>query len=643
MKKPVGAAKRCVRVKVVGSTPASPTIFRKLGLFCCFWLPCVFCTSLYQKRKMPKQIIILNAVPGRCAMSPNCTLKPIQGNDDSRVFQYIEEWKSRLIDLTRRNRLLYFKHSKHGNLSVSQPDMETLFGRLVHKKRNVEFWMPPEEKTDLRKKSRTSYAPLPGQTWKPAANQLVCEGISRTDLEKMLKKLSRRSLSDYRERGVRILHAAFGMLAWKELATNEEIRSPLIIVPVELSRKSVWEPFTISVPPVEEPAILNPALQVKLKVDYKIELPPFPENGESNLTDYLNAVLKAVEVLGWRVEATTEIGLFSFHKLVIYKDLDANAKSIVRHPIIRAVAGVKDAKLVMDSLPEEKDVDKIENPEKTFRVLDADSSQRISIDFALQGQSFVMQGPPGTGKSQTIANIISECIARGKSVLFVSDKMAALEVVYKRLKDVGLSSFCLELHSSKANKQEVVEELMRCLNEQFIPRKLPSTHEFEKLNEFQEALNGYVFSLHRKHPTLQMSAYEVLCELSSLETTPSVPIVLANVGSLTPQRMRELENLMVQLSGVWQVVEEKGFPWRGYRGNTHTLEVRAELSLFLENLISQINSLGLETAAFSKKLGLEEPATFTQVHWLIEISRLLKESLKPEASWVTHPDIYQIG
>lgn len=481
-----------------------------------------------------------------------------------------------------------------------------------------------------------------GKSWKPSTNQILCEGISRVDLEKILKKLNRRSLSDYRERGVRILHIAFGMLVWKEASTNEEVHSPIIIVPIELLRKSVWEPFTVSVPPVEETAILNPALQVKLKVDYKIELPPFPENGENILTDYFNAVLMAVEKFGWRVEKTAEIGLFSFHKLVIYKDLDANANSIARNPIIRAISGVKDAKIVMDSLPEEKDVDKIENPENTYRVLDADSSQRISIDYALQGQSFVMQGPPGTGKSQTIANIISECIARGKSVLFVSDKMAALEVVYKRLKDVGLDSFCLELHSSKANKQEVVAELMRCLNEQLIPRKLPSTNEFQKLNDFQEALNGYVISLHKKQPKLQMSAYEVLCELSNLEALPSVPTGLADVGNLTPQRLRELENLMVQLSGVWQVVEEKDFPWRGYRGNSYTLEVRSELSMFLESLISQINSLMLEASAFSKKLGLEETNTFAQANWLLEISRPLKESPKPEASWFTHRDIYEL-
>jgi DNA replication protein DnaC len=575
-------------------------------------------------------------------MSRDAASKFSKQDDDLKVFKYIEEWKSRLIDLSRRNRLLYFKHAKKGNLLISSPNSETVFNKLVLRKRSLEFWMPPEEQNTAQRKTGTVILDILRQPPKPLTNQLVCDGVTREELEKMLRKLNRRSLLDYRERGVRILYAAFGMLSWKEIATNEEVRSPLVMVPLELSRKSVLDPFTISVPLVEEAAVPNPALQVKLKTDYKVELPPFPENGESSLTDYFNSVTWAVEKLGWKVEPTLVIGLFSFHKLVIYKDLEANANAIVRQPIIRAIAGVKDAKLVMDSLPEEKDVDKIEDSEKSFRVLDADSSQRISIDYALQGQSFVMQGPPGTGKSQTIANIIAECIARGKSVLFVSDKMAALEVVYKRLNEVGLAPFCLELHSSKANKQEVVAELMRCLNEQLVPRKLPSSHEFAKLTELKDKLNDYVTSLHKKHPILQMSPYEVLSELSSLEHVPSVSVGLSNVGSLSPQRMRELENLVSQLTSVWQVIEEKSFPWRGYRGNTYSLEVRSELTTFLENLISLVNSLRLEATEFAKKLGLDPPETFPQVNWLIEVGRLLMESPKPETNWVTHPDIYEL-
>jgi hypothetical protein len=562
----------------------------------------------------------------------------IPENSVSPTMRRIEDWKSRLIDLSRRNNLLYFKPSKRGNLSVSRPNMETIFNRLVIRKRKLEFWYPPEESEDHN--STLSF--LIGKSH-PAANQLVCEGIDRTDLEKVLKNLNRRSLLDYRERGVRILHAAFGMLVWKEKETSEEVRSPLVLVPIELARDSFREPFYLSVPPVEEEAVLNPALQVKLKTDFKIELPPLPEYWEyQSLTDYFSAVTKIATELGWRVEATVEIGLFSFHKLVIYRDLDVNAELVKQHPIIRAIAGIKDIQLTKDSLPEEKDVDPIQPPEKTFQVLDADSSQRVSIEYALRGQSFVMQGPPGTGKSQTIANIIAECIAQGKSVLFVSDKMAALEVVFKRLREVGLSSFCLELHSSKANKQEVVAELKRCLDEQLVPRKLPSTPDFEKMTALRDKLNNYVISLHNKRPELQKSAYEILGQISSLECVPYVQIEMPHPGSLTPQKMHELETLMYRLKSVWQVVEEPDFPWRGYRGDHYDVEVRSELSTVLANLISTIDSLKLESGKFANQLGLNTPPAFDRVKWLIEIGRLLMESPKPEASWVTHPNLDQL-
>ncbi len=569
------------------------------------------------------------------------SVSSIQEMQNSQIMRRIEDWKSRLIDLSRRNNLLYFRRTKT-NLAVSTPDAETVFGKLVLRQRHLEFWLPPEEEDASHEESGRTNIASRFTSQRPTANQLVCEGLSRKDLEGALKNLNRRSLSDYRERGVRILHAAFGMLVWKEIATSEEVRSPLIMVPIELDRTSVREPFSIKVPPVEEEAVLNPALLVKLKTDYKIELPPLPEEWENqSLTNYLNSIKQVVNELGWKVEPTVEIGLFSFHKLVIYKDLDTNAEVIIQHPLVRAIAGVQDSRLVKDSLPGEEDVDKIENPAKTFQVLDADSSQRVSIHYALQGQSFVMRGPPGTGKSQTIANIMSESIAQGKSVLFVSDKMAALEVVYKRLSEVGLAHFCLELHSSKANKQEVVAELKRCLDEQLVPRKLPSPNEFEKMKALRDSLNDYVVALHQKQPNLQKSAYEVLGEISTLERVPFVSVELPNPGSLTPQKMRELEELMSHLKGVWQAVEEQDFPWRGYRGYRYNLEVRSELSTFLADIVSIINSLRIESANFSKTLGIELPLTFERVNWLITLGNLLQESPKPETSWVLNPNLDQ--
>jgi hypothetical protein len=204
-----------------------------------------------------------------------------QENLGSPIARRIEDWKSRLIDLSKRNNLLYFKPSKRGSLSVSSPNMITIFNRLALRKRRFEFWDHPEDPQLHKGKSQSiDFSVINGKS-SPTSKQLVCEGTSRSELEKILKDLHNRSLLDYRERGVRILYANFGMLVWKEKETGEEVRSPLILVPIELDRKSFREPFTISVPPIEEEVVLNPALQVKLKKDFAVELPPLPEYWES--------------------------------------------------------------------------------------------------------------------------------------------------------------------------------------------------------------------------------------------------------------------------------------------------------------------------------------------------------------------------
>ncbi len=572
-------------------------------------------------------------------------------NLPSITMRRIEDWKSRLIDLSKRNNLLYFKETKRGNLPITHPDPQTVFNALVTSKRRLDFWLPPEEspppetttkkgKTKGKKAKIETKAAVPEEPKRPAANQLASEDFTRQELEKILKNLQWRSQLDYRERGVRILHLALGKLNWVDLETKEKVQSPLILVPLEITRDSIRQPYAISLPPVEEEAVVNPALQVKLKNDYKIELPSLPEEWENQtLQDYYKQVSQAVAEMGWTTEQSAIMGLFSFQKLVIYKDLEANANLVTQHPIIRAIAGIKEEKLLIDGLPDEKDVDKVEQPEKTYQVLDADSSQRVSIEYALRGQSFVMKGPPGTGKSQTIANIIAECIANGRSVLFVSDKMAALEVVYKRLSEVGLAHFCLELHSSKANKQEVVAELKRSLDENLVPRRLPSVHEFQKMKEFRDALNSYVSALHEKRQYLQRSAYEVLSLISSLERVPFVPVGLTDLGTLTPQKMHELEELVSQLSKVWQVVEEQDFPWVGYRADSYNLEVRSELLTALENISAILSDLQFECHKFSSQLGLTAPETFQRVDWLLEVSELLLESPKPEAEWLTSPEL----
>jgi len=195
------------------------------------------------------------------------------------------------------------------------------------------------------------------------------------------------------------------------------------------------------------------------------------------------------------------------------------------------------------------------------------------------------------------------------------------------------------MHSSKANKQQVVAELKRSLDENLVPRKLPSSHEFDRLTEYRDALNSYVTALHDKRPYMQRSVYEVLSIISSLERVPFVPVGLSGLGTLTPQKMRELEDLVSQLSKVWQVVEQPDFPWRGYRADKYNLEIRSELLTTLASINETLCNLENETEDYSAELGVFPPEDFTRIQWMIDISNLLLESPKPEQYWLTNQEL----
>ena len=556
----------------------------------------------------------------------------------SKVMRRVEDWKLKLIDLSRRNRLIYFKPTNRSNISIKRPNMTDIFDRLVIKGRHWEIWQPPPTETARGAGIVSRIRPS-----RPKKTQLVPDETDIPQLDRTLMNLYRRSVSEYRERGVRILYVTFGMMSWSEVGSSETIISPVVLTPIELVRKTPREPYRIQVPSVEDEAILNPALGMKIQHDYKIDLPPLPDFEEQSLQEYLEAVAKAGGDLGWSVEPVVQIGLFSFHKLVMYQDLSDNIDTIVRHPIVSALAGVSETPLVVDSLPAEDELDEIVDPNRTFQVLDADSSQQLSIQYALRGQSFVMHGPPGTGKSQTIANIISEFIAAGRSVLFVSEKMAALDVVYNRLKQKGLDDFCLELHSHKANKREVVAELSRSLTEHLKPPRGISDTELERLKTRREQLNSYVSALHKRRTPSEMTAFELLGELAKLEDVPFVPSGYPWFASLDQRKLFEIEELVRRLANAWAVVEEgERFPWRGCTDDRFTPETRSDWVALLDGALETIQLLADDSERYTSTLGLPHPRTLADHGWLKEVSTLVSASPRPPSSWFEQADLDEI-
>jgi hypothetical protein len=560
-------------------------------------------------------------------------------------------WRNNLIDLTRRNPLLALRPTRSSYLEITAPDLATIFEHLVSRNKTYTFWLPPpKEEGDPKKPKHDS----PG----PKATELVTAEADRQRLLQILTNLYRRYQTDYRERGLHILYLAAGMLEWRD-AEEEAFRSPLLLVPVVLKRKSLQEPYLLDA--LEEDPFLNPALSARLKQDFEFELPAPPEDWEEkSITAYLAEATSAVQGLpGWKVEPVALLSLFSFFKGVIFQDLQDNADRVKAHPVVQALAGAPTT-FKKAQLPDERDLDEQQDPAQTYHILDADASQRLCLEAAVREESFVLLGPPGTGKSQTIANLIADHVARGKRVLFVSEKMAALEVVYQRLLHVGLGDFCLELHSSKASKRAVVTELARCLEERqkpaangpadFAKLKERQTSEVSKTSEvFKERraqLNRYVRALHQVREPMRRTAWDVLAELPRWHALTPIPLGLPLVGpegggaggltvtDITPAQLDDLKQLLARLQQLWHIRAEPHYPWKGFKADRFSLQLRDEAVALIDKVRARLDKLKTAADQYAAKIGVSGP-----VAWLLKLGDVLESrpGVVP-AAWLREKD-----
>lgn len=591
----------------------------------------------------------------------------------------IDEWKKSLLDTTKRNRLIKFSTGRGGGVSLLHPEPAELWQGLIDGNTFRFPWKrdilglpanmidsepdadqdPPiatirTEPNDLFGGVSTSARDTvrPGPAAKTIA-QLTQECLASPRLAKshLLTELSDRKLATRLlglartakeaadDHGVSTLYAAFGFLRWFESPdSDEELRSPLILVPVSLRRASVDAIWSLSAGDAD--VALNHCLAQRLAGDFKLRLPVGPDaESELNEPEGLDRYLKQVaQILGesrrWTVEPGVAVGIFNFQKLAMWEDLNKNAGRIAEHAMSRAIAGDGSVEVRVPPAPvESAGLDERIPPNAVSQILDADSSQQEAIEAVKSGADVVVDGPPGTGKSQTIANCIAELLAAGKTVLFVSEKSAALDVVKRRLDDRGLGDFCLELHSHKANKREVAAELGRCLG--LGPERVANGDaDLAELADVRTQLNAYVAELHRDRTPLGMSAFRVHGELARLShcsgrTRWTDPRILARDSHFL-RAATDCLTALSQLRGV--VADPTRHPWRGCRLSAVTRTNLDDLRDQLEQLSTAARRLSEGTTLAD--LSLEGPVV-TKADWARAMSvarRVLDVPLIP-AGW----------
>lgn len=324
--------------------------------------------------------------------------------------------------------------------------------------------------------------------------------LSEERLFLSLLKIHTEAQTYIQEQGVNILFLALGFLHWYEAESSDKLRkAPLLLVPVELCRSGTKDAFRLRYS--EDDLVQNLSLAAKLKTDFALDLPQYVLDSNADASEmpgtasFYAAVSDCISKQSrWKVVPDEiHLGFFSFGKFLMFNDLDEAVWPEDKRPSTHPILG----RLLGDGFSNETafvaegaHLDAIIEPGEVRFVRDADSSQSVAILEAREGRNLVIQGPPGTGKSQTITNIVAELLARGKKVLFVAEKMAALEVVKRRLDECHLGDAVLELHSHKATKQSVIRELERTL-QQGRPLAADGADDLAALRKVREELNTY--------------------------------------------------------------------------------------------------------------------------------------------------------
>ena len=559
----------------------------------------------------------------------------------SRMDIKLENWQNKLLDLGKRNKLLNYKDTTKSSLRITAPSFSALYKTLVADENSLPF--PRPEIDTQNEGSLTQARPVKSEANSdehPAdfggRGSVIRTNKTLPDLQKVLRNLRNKARIAVEEQGINILYLSFGFLNWTEAAhSSVRFSSPLILVPVTLTVESITAPFVLS--RHEDEIVVNPTLAYKLSSDYGITLPDFDEADSPD--QYISQVQTLVKNQGWTVDDSVGMSLLSFLKINMYDDLKKHHDTIVANPVVRALAGDSTAlKRIPDALSD-YDFDKNDRPQDVFQIVDADASQQEAILLAKKGYSFILQGPPGTGKSQTITNIIAECLADGKKVLFVAEKMAALEVVHRRLASAGLSDFCLVLHSHKTSKRGVLDQLDSVLTLAHQKHRLSDEayRQLDNLQHDKQKLNDYAAQIYSVVQPLGKTIYEVNGIISNLQAYEDVVFPLSGVRETSGEQLNNYLYLLEQLKTTIEKssCDYKSNPWRGAALSAVTNEFRHDANAQFSVFLPKLKEVSARVQAIFEETNCEYPKTMLGVDRLAAVLQTLRSSYEVPVEWIT--------
>jgi len=481
-----------------------------------------------------------------------------------------EIWIQRLVDFSRRNNLLYFRHWKLASAELREWSPIALRSLLGGNQVAFVDLLPRDG--ELARRGEAASEPTAFYTEEGEDD----EGLSADQLGLLpkLQAIARKAQENFEERGIESMYLAYGMATWTADDGGRDPEAAVLLLPVSVEgvgRKRAFVP--------------RGDLETNLTLVYQLE-----RLGAGDLSAVLEELIddpldmatgKALErslavisaaashIPGFRIEERIIVGNFSFEKLAMVKDLQDNLEALCLNNIVAALAGDNQAAGELRQQWGEGQVDPSELdklPASTeLLISSADSSQQAALVTISRGQSGVISGPPGTGKSQTITNLIGSLVAEGKSVLFVAQKRAALEVVKRRLETAGLEHLVLDLHG-----QTKKAEVMRQFGESFdlirsstqVDAAILDAH-FE---ERRQQLNQYVERLHKKRSPSDLSAYELQAEVlgASTDAVSALRWRPSELAALTAERLHYLEGLLAEVGGMRSLfLRDPSAAWSG--------------------------------------------------------------------------------